>query len=252
MANEIVKYNNKFNQIVFKNFTENELSLLMVICSKLRNKGTEPITLSFNQIRILMNERQHYTAQAYAEMIDDMYRKLIKLSYYYNDGKDVAGAFNIFQGYERSIHDQTVQIAVTPQFLVLFNSLEREFTRFELNEFVDLSGKYTKLLYRQLKQWRMVGRYSVSMKEFCDLMDVPESYTTKNITRRIIVPSVAKLMKLKDFVSLTYHYSYKGKTAIRVIFEWHPEKTPKPVSAAPVNEDTRDNKKSLSWDDLPW
>ena len=29
MANEVVKYNNKFNQVVFQNFTENELSLLM-------------------------------------------------------------------------------------------------------------------------------------------------------------------------------------------------------------------------------
>ena len=52
----------------------------------------------------------------------------INLAYYYNDGKDVAGAFYLFQGYERSISDKEVQIAVTPQFLHLFNSLEREFT----------------------------------------------------------------------------------------------------------------------------
>ena len=226
MAKEVVKYNNRFNQVVFQNFTENELSLLMAICSKLRGKGTEPITLTFDQIKELTNEKQHYSAKAYAEMIDNMYRKLIKLSYFYNDGKDVAGAFNLFQGYERSINEREVQIAVTPQFLHLFNSLEREFTRFELEEFVNIRGKYPKLLYRQLKQWRTVGHYSVLLKEFRELMDVPESYTTRDITKRIVVPSVNKLIKLREFHMLRYKYSYKGKTAIRIVFDWYPEKIP--------------------------
>ena len=226
MANEVVKYNNKFNQVVFQNFTENELSLLMAICSKLRGKGTDTITLTFDQIKTLTNEKQHYTTAGYAEMIDAMYRKLINLAYFYDDGKDVAGAFHLFQGYERSITDKEVQIAVTPQFLSLFNSLEREFTRFELEEFVNLSGKYTKLLYRQLKQWRTQGHYSVLMKEFRELMDVPDSYATRDITKRIVVPSVNKLIKLREFHTLRYKYSYKGKTAIRIVFDWYPEKVP--------------------------
>ena len=227
MANEVVKYSNKFNTIIFKGFTDNELSLLMTICSKLRGKGTDQIELSFDQIKKLTKEKQHYTNKAYAEMIDNMYQKIIRLSYFYNDGVDVAGAFNLFQGYERSITDESVKIAVTPQFLYLFNSLEREFTRFELEEFVDLSGKYTKLLYRQLKQWRSVGHYSVLLKEFRELMDVPDSYPTRDITKRIIVPSINKLLKLRDFHSLTFKYSYKGKKVVRVIFDWIPESIPK-------------------------
>ena len=245
MANEVVKYNNKFNQVVFQNFTENELSLLMAICSKLRGKGTDTITLTFDQIKTLTNEKQHYTAAGYAEMIDAMYRKLINLAYFYDDGKDVAGAFHLFQGYERSITDKEVQIAVTPQFLSLFNSLEREFTRFELEEFVNLSGKYTKLLYRQLKQWRTQGHYSVLMKEFRELMDVPDSYTTRDITKRIIVPSVNKLLQLKEFHFLQYKYSYKGKKVIRVIFTWHPELIPSKKTAAESTADINDDLDAL-------
>ena len=106
--------------------------------------------------------------------------------------------------------------------------------RFELEEFVNLSGKYTKLLYRQLKQWRTQGHYSVLMKEFRELMDVPESYTTRDITKRIIVPSVDKLLKLKEFHFLRYKYSYKGKKAIRIIFTWHPETIPHASEPASV------------------
>ena len=239
MANEVVKYNNRFNQVVFQRFTENELSLLMAICSKLKGKGTEPITLTFDQIKTLTNEKQHYTAKAYAEMIDNMYLKLLKLSYFYDDGKDVAGAFNLFQGYERSISEHEVTIAVTPQFLHMFNSLEREFTRFELEEFVNIRVKYPKLLYRQLKQWRTVGHYSVLLKEFRELMDVPDSYSTRDITKRIVVPSVNKLIELNEFRFLRYQYSFKGKTAIRIIFEWYPEKASKKTNpVSPVKTKT--------------
>jgi hypothetical protein len=72
------------------------------------------------------------------------------------------------------------------------------------------------------------------MKEFRELMDVPESYTTRDITKRIIVPSVDKLLKLKEFHFLRYKYSYKGKKAIRIIFTWHPETIPHASEPASV------------------
>lgn len=72
-------------------------------------------------------------------------------------------------------------------------------------------------------------------------MDVPESYTTRDITKRIIVPSINKLLKLKEFHFLRYKYSYKGKKVVRVIFTWHPETIPSKksstVSTSEINDD---------------
>lgn len=223
MANEIVKYNNRLNTVAFTDFTDTELRVFFAICSRVRDKGSEDVTFTFTQLKELTGERQHYTIQGYAEMLQKMYSKLIRISYIYDDGEDKAGEFNLFQGYERSLKEETITISVSPKFQFMFNQLNYEFTRFELKEFVSLRGKYPKLLYRLLKQWRTVGKYSVLLKDLRLLMDVPEEYKTKDITRRIIDPSVEKLRKLPVFANLRYEYSYKGRTVVRVIFTWTPE-----------------------------
>ena len=225
--NEIVKYNNKLNTIVFKNFTDKDLKVMFAIFAKMRDHGTEPVTFSFAQLRRLTEEKKHYTSKEYAEMMDEVYAKMIRTSYVYNDGVDVAGEVNLFEGYERSISEEIFTISVTPRFQYMFNSLTSEFTRLELSEFVNLRGKFTKLLYRQLKQWRSIGHYSVSMKELRELLDVPEGYETRDITKRVINPSVNKLINsIPEFVNLRYKYSYKGKQVVRVIFDWTPETIP--------------------------
>ena len=43
----IVKYNNQFNQVALRNFSSQELDLLISISSKVREKGTEIIEFSF-------------------------------------------------------------------------------------------------------------------------------------------------------------------------------------------------------------
>lgn len=219
---EVVRYNNKLNSIALTDFTDAEIKLFFAICSKLKYKGTDEITFTFDQLKELTNEKQHYTTAQYAELIQSMYSKLIHLTYTYSDGEnDIVGEFNLFEGYERSLNEKTITISVTKKFSFLFNELIAQFTRFELEEFVNLRGIYPKLLYRQLKQWRMVGHWSVPFDEFRRLMNVPDSYATKDITRRIIEPSVKKLSELKSFDDLKWEYSKaKGKTVVRVIFDW--------------------------------
>lgn len=249
MANEVVKYSNELNTVVLKGFSDTELSLLFVIFSKLKDKGASKVTISFDQFKELTHEKKHYTASEYAEIIDGIYHKLVHMSYRYNDGKDRAGEFNLFQGYERSIANREISISVTPMFLHYFNSLTREFTRFELQEIMRVRGKSPKLLYRQLKQWRMVGQYSVTMNELRELLDVPDSYETKDVTKKIIVPSVNKLHEIPAFSTLTYNYSKRGKTIVRVVFTWYPEKglinkNALPSSVDTITESITDNNKN--------
>lgn len=219
---EVVRYNNKLNSIALTDFTDAEIKLFYAICSKLKNQGTNEVEFTFDQLKELTNEKQHYTVEQYSKLIESMYSKLIHLTYKYNDGQnDIAGEFNLFEGYERSLNQRTIKLSVTNKFVYMFNELLANFTSFELEEFVNLRGVYPKLLYRQLKQWKSVGHWSVLLSDFRNLMNVPESYQTKDITRRIIEPSVQKLRGLQSFDDLKWEYSKAhGKTAIRVIFDW--------------------------------
>ena len=55
VMNEIVKYNNNFNNIGLRNFNANELDILMAICSRMREKGEEEITFHFDKLKKLSN-----------------------------------------------------------------------------------------------------------------------------------------------------------------------------------------------------
>ena len=63
------------------------------------------------------------------------------------------------------------------------------------------------------------------IKDIRKYMDVPETYKTKDLTRRVIAPACTTLINnVPEFITLRFEYSYSGRKAIRVRFHWTPEK----------------------------
>ena len=55
MGNEIVKYNNDFNNQALRNFTAEELNLLITLFHKLKEKGTNILEYSFYELKKLIS-----------------------------------------------------------------------------------------------------------------------------------------------------------------------------------------------------
>lgn len=226
MANEIVKYDNQLNQVCFQGsgITDNLLKIFFSIVAKARDNGLEEITISFDEMRKLTADNSHYTDAEYKELIKRLMHVLINLKVSYDAGPNF-GEHNIFTGYDSSLEENKIVVRTTPIAQRLFNNLEYNFTRFELKEFVELPGIYTKQLYRLLKQYRHVGNYTLTIKDLRKYMDVPEGYKTKDLTRRVINPAVSNLINnVPEFVTLNYEYMFSGRKAIKVKFKWMPEK----------------------------
>ena len=159
-------------------------------------------------------------------MIQDIYHKLIGLRFAYSND-DVIGEVNLFQSYEKQLSDESFTISVSPKFQYIFNELTTNgsYTAWSLSQFCDLPGVYTKQLYRLLKQWKYKGTASFLLKDLRQYMGVPEKYETKEVTRRVLSPAVSKLIMYTDeFKSLTFEYSNRKTKAVRVTFNWTPEK----------------------------
>lgn len=227
MAREIVKYDNKLNSISFSGtgITDNLVKLFYTIVAKARDNGTEIVTITFDEMRRLTADKAHYTDQEYKELVKKLYHVLLSLRINYDEGENF-GEHNIFIGYDSSLDDKKIKIKTTPAAQHLFNNIEYNFTRFELNEFVNLPGGiYAKQLYRLLKQYRHLGECSMLIKDIRKYMDVPETYKTKDLTRRVIAPACTTLINnVPEFITLRFEYSYSGRKAIRVRFHWTPEK----------------------------
>lgn len=232
----IVKYDNQLNNLSFRGtgITDNLLKLFFTLVSKVRDQGSSQVEITFEEMRKLTGEKRHFSDSEYKAVVADLYHVLLDLKLSYDSGP-FFGEFNIFTGYEGRLDEGKIVVQATAPAQHLFNGLEANFTRFELEEFISLPGIYPKNLYRLLKGFRHMGHYSVLLKDFRNFLDIPDSYKTKEITRRIIDPSVDVLKKnVPEFSDLKYEYSFSGRKAVRVMFTWTPETRYKDVKQAVI------------------
>ena len=128
------------------------------------------------------------------------------------------------------------------------NSPLKGWTRYELAEFVNLSGTYTKTIYRYLKQYRQTGRWCIRYDDFKELLGIPESYKAGNIDQRILKPIIKELsaernlfdMRRTPFQKLSVRKFKKGREIETLEFTFMPQ----PVSE--LEKDEKENERNLA------
>jgi len=222
--NEVVKYDNYMNGLKFAEFTAVDFNFLMLLCSKLRDKGTSKITISFEEIR----EKTGYTRTALKKFASDLERmneKLMRVTCKLRINSEII-MFVLFPTFRIDLDKQLLTVSVNEEFKFILNELIKNFTRFDLAEFVELNSKYSKSLYRLLKQYRTVGRYEITLENFRDKMDIPKSYSTKDVTRKVLSVTLNELKTHGFFENLecTVQYAHKkGCPIIGYTFTFKPE-----------------------------
>lgn len=134
--------------------------------------------------------------------------------------------FVLFTTFKIDRKRQLLKISVNKDFKFILNELVKNFTRFDLHEFIKLDSKYSKTLYRLLKQYRSTGRYEVGIEKFKEIMDSPNSYSNKHIMDKIIKASINELNSKSYFQNLTCIPKYahrRGRPVIGYIFTFTPE-----------------------------
>lgn len=224
--NEIVKYHNDLSELPLRKFTSSELDLLMTICSKCKYQDTASLTFGFSELKKLAN----YDSKDNHRLAEDIRRtnkKLLELNIMLHDA-DKAGTtvqFALFTRFITSEEMQTLEVKVNEEFKYILNDLTSNFTRFELDEFVQLRSSYAKACYRQLKRYRDTGFWSVSLERFKELMDIPKSYTLTNLDKRVLKPIDTELSKVfKHFTIEKKYGTGRGKPVIGFEFHFTPER----------------------------
>lgn len=186
--NTIVKFRNDFNSVALKNFTVNELNLLMAISSKVLNSGKNKVQFTFLELKKLIKLNKNYTNDEFAEEIINVNRKLLMLNFQLSNENNDIIQFALFNTFITSKVNKTLTVSVNSPFEFLLNDLTANFTKFELEEFVEIRNIYAKECYRRLKQFRSTGYWKVSIEDFREILNIPESYRTSNINIRILKP----------------------------------------------------------------
>lgn len=215
----MIKYHNDMNLIAFNDFSQRELNIFFSLCLLMKDKGTGEIKLSYNDIKKIIPDRFE-SNKKFEEILESVYDKLLRLRLETRD-KNKIEKFILFTSYKIHVNEKIVTINTNSDYSYILNNLSKNFTLFELQEFNELSSTYSKHMFRLLKQYKHTGYYKVSVDEFKRLLNVPESYTMRKITDKIL--SIV-LKELSDnFIDLKVNKIKDGRVIKFLEFSFKPQ-----------------------------
>ena len=204
--NEIVRHHNDFYKLNITEFKELEQNLLFGILVNCRDKQSVDFEIQADDLKRFV-DRTNATQEQLFKLVDDLATKFFKLDFTRikecPDGSKEKEIYNLFSRFTMKYYGKNdkdpnarlekIILRVNSDFAYLINEFTGDFTQFELEEFLYLRGKYTKILYRLLKGIRTTGYYIKKWQDFKDLMGIPESMSQNMIETRILKPCVEKL-----------------------------------------------------------
>ena len=188
---EVVRYNNDLNNKTYlKNFNALELNFFMAICSKLKTQGTDEVIFSFKELKKKIQYDRETTRNTdnFISKLRSTNRKILN-SICEIETKDYIDQFVLFPTFRISKKTGTLTVRINQDYAYLLNDFSN-FTEFGLANFIKLSSKYVKLLYRELMQFKSTGKLYLTMEDFRKKLDIPVSYSFSKIKNRILVPSI--------------------------------------------------------------
>lgn len=204
---EIVKYSNDLHKLKIGNFGEMEQNLLFGILANCRNKYDE-FVMTLAELNEFSPSRK-YTANEMLQKALILRESIFKLDFSVIKSKDeklprarhLQPFLTLYYLLQRQKNDfknaelTEIRLKVNEDFRELIANLTKEFTQYELEEFIFLNSRYTKTIYRYLKQFRTTGIWRVSWDDFKEILGIPNSYEMRDINKRILEPSIKQLQE---------------------------------------------------------
>ena len=222
-ARGIVKYHNALNEITFQRFGQIDFDFFMALCSRLRDSEENEIVIGFDEFKKLTKYDSTKSEKRFIKELKSMNHKQLLSTGMIKNGSKIE-QFVLFTRFVIDPDEKTISVKVNADYKYILNELTKNFTRFELAEFIGLESKHAKTLYRLLKQFRTTGKYIVSLDEFKRLFGVTKGYSNRLILDKIINPAVKALRKYFSNLECRTIYEKKpGRPVKAYEFTFDPE-----------------------------
>ena len=250
--NEIVKIHNDLTNEKLSKLSAKGLDLFIAICYKLKDKGTNKIVIPFSELRSLASYKTKNSNAEIEKDLNDIIDTMFFVLHMKQGNKTKHTV--LFESFETDTDNKTIEIEVKSEYAYIFTDIASNFTLFELKEFVNLSSKYSKKLYKLLKQFRSTGLYVSSKEQIYIDLGVPEKYTNANFNTRALNVSLNECSKCFKNLNCEPLKSGRGGAVHGYKFTFEPErpeKEPKKKGKPKSNKfNDFDNKQNYNFDDL--
>lgn len=236
--NEIANQHNDLIDLPLRKFNASEIDILMALCYKCQEQGTDTVVLPFDQIRKLSHYQAKDDARFYKD-IESTGNKLFSLNIKIGEEREYT-KFVLFPTFTVSEKEQSLTVQVHEKFAYLLNNLSSNYTSLELQESASLRSAYAKSIYKKLRQYRDTGLWKVTLEDFKVYLDIPNSYKIGDISLKIINTSIEELKPFFPGLKCTPYYhkkSGRGRPAVagyEFTFKKQPHKKEKSVPVAKI------------------
>jgi plasmid replication initiation protein len=234
-VNEIVKIHNDLTNEKLGKMNAKELDLFMTICHKMRDKGTERVVITFDELRKLGN----YSATSNKVLKQDIVKansKLLEFQFLIEKGPKTYQR-TLFKDFITDEEECTVTVGMWEETTYILNDIASHFTRFELSEFVSLESKYAKRLYKLIKQYKTQGSFYIAKQDFYIALDVPQSlHRACNFNDRALKPALEECRKYIPSLECVSRRTGRGGAIRGYTFTFSPEVLQKQVIKNKFND----------------
>ncbi|EAI8667977.1 replication initiation protein, partial [Campylobacter upsaliensis] len=220
-----ITYRNELNALSFPKFTAMDFNLFFTICyfvikqNKNKRALKKSVKIKFDDLRIFMPDIKN-KKRFFDEIVKFVKYKLkwvgvdtIRydseadkdsdvLEYLENGEREVEGSV-FLNKYLVSERNEELYLEITPYAYSMLNEFGN-FMSFDMSEFCSFENKYTKTLFRLLKQYENLNSYNIdensnlkaikmNKNEFMKFMDTPSNYKMSHLDCRVMTPSLDEL-----------------------------------------------------------
>lgn len=241
MKNNIIQYANKFNDMDLSEFTLQQRRFLMALLYAAQNKTEKDEIVLCKQDLLNLGV---YPKKVQDRLTRDMFKKELLETLdkcgsmrFFNIQKDVHGTvgLNIVPLFGEinciftdDLEDVTLRFHLNTWAVPYLRYVMHNFTKIPLLEYLGLRSTYSQDLYRQLKQFRMSGEWTVTKENFIQLMNIPKSYQKEcNLDSRVLQPVLKELSPFFPDLSVEKIKVKKGRYSKidRYRFTWQPDES---------------------------
>lgn len=223
MSKAIVRYDNDLNQVSFRGWTGIEQDLFFGVLAKMRDKGTHEVIFDTDELRALIDFDTKQSSRRWDRILEGAARKVTQMVYVERTDHRVR-IMALFQTFDLDLDARTMRVKVSENYDYIINALRARFTQFELAEFGAIRSTYAKTMYRLLKQWRTIGRVEYQLRQFRDLLGIPDSYDARKIRAKVLRPIEEELPAYFPGLQVgCLRAARRGRPITGYVFTWAPE-----------------------------
>lgn len=217
-----LSFKNELNDLILTKMSAKELDLFIALLIKFSELKTDKIKVSFLEIKKIMGINPRTSNKQFVNTLDKMIIKSHQAIQKTEIAKGKRKYISIITTTIFDEEDMTIESRINPDFKNLFeiDSEKGAYTIIDLKALVSLKSKYSKNLYRLLKQWETIGIKEFSIDEFRASVDVPKTYLMKQIDQKVLTPILKELTEFFPGLSIEKIKNGRGGKVTKITFTW--------------------------------